>query len=306
MRNRIFLIFLLTFLLVGLLNARPRKSRTDEPESLTSVLEGLSHTSPAVWPQGMPFAFLSAKAGLNLIPEEPDAVADTLPRYGSVWHYDSMVSEEDWMGRQLLQLRFLSPDGRAYRYSTGRPFDSMADTTFIPALVSLYPLGLIQRTDSLLRARTFYILYNDDRVFYEDDSLSSVHPKFVPVVIDSVGMGNELAPLCVYFSTGNVRGHFYTSLPESRQVATSTVITRFLSASDPSLTYPNITPEVWAKIKLSQVVVDMTAEEVRLAWGRPSRIESVPSRNGLIEMWFYSNNRVLQMWDGRLNKIGIL
>jgi len=45
---------------------------------------------------------------------------------------------------------------------------------------------------------------------------------------------------------------------------------------------------------------------VRLSWGRPSRVERGGARNGVIEFWYYSNNRILQFWDGRLNKIGIL
>lgn len=307
--NRFLLIFVFFIVASFSLEGRTRKQADGAPSTVEQLLSGLEHTSPAEWHQGMPFVFLDDRIGLSLIPEAPLASSDTMSMRGSVWTYDSMVAEEDWMGQQLLQLRFLSPQGRAYRYSTGRPMSAMTDTTFHPALEALYPAELIAKTDSILRARTLYILYNDERVFYTlpSDSVHVVHPKFVPVRIDSVCMGNILSPLRICFSSADsLQGHFFASLPGSRQVATSTPVTRFLSIVDPYVAHPDITPAIWAKIQYSQVQVDMTAEEVRLSWGRPSRVERLNSRNGMIELWYYSNNRILQIWDGRLNKIGIL
>lgn len=306
--SRHLLSLLVSLLLVSSTFGRTRRPVDAQPLTVESLLSGLRHTSPATWHRGMPFAFIADAVGLSLVPEAPLAAADTLPLHGSRWTYDSMVSDEDWMGQQLLQLRFLSPQGRAYRYSTGRPLSSMADTSYLPAIEPLYPLDLIVRCDSLLSSRTLYILCNDERVIYPADSLpgATVHPKYVPVTVDSVRVGHVLAPLCVYFSSGSERGYFFTSLPGSRQVATSTPVTRFLSLTDPYLAHPDITPEVWSRIQHSQVAVDMTAEEVRLSWGRPSRVERGPSRSGIVELWFYSNNRVLQLWDGRLSQIGIL
>lgn len=304
-----FYLVLLFMLTLSSLFARSRRQSVAEPDrSVIEQLSELHHPSPAAWPKGMPFVFVSDRIGLSLVPESPLESADTVSMYGTRWYYDSMVAEEDWMGQQLLQLRFLSPEGRAYRYNTGRPMTSVADTAYMPAVESLYPECLRRQCDSLLFARTLYILYNDDRVHYLSDSVpgASLHQKFISVSIDSVGLGNPLAPLCVYFSIGEERGYFFTSLPGDRQVATSTPINRFLSDTDPYLLHPDITPEIWSKIQYSQVQIDMTAEEVRLSWGRPSRMERGNSRNGQVEYWYYSNNRVLQLWDGRVNKIGIL
>lgn len=276
--------------------------------TVETLVSDLVETSPAQWHQGMPFVFIGDRIGFSLSPEVPLPASDTISYYGSRWYYDSMVAEEDWMGQQVLQLRFISPDGRAYRYNTGRPMASMTDTTYHPALGSLYPELLVNRADSVFRARTLYILYNDERVIYPSDSIpgSTVHPKFVPVRIDSISIGNELSPLCVYFSTDKITGHFFTSLPGSRHNATSTSLNRFLSMVDPYQVHPDITPQIWEHIQFSRVIPDMTAEEVRLSWGRPSRVERAAARNGMIELWYYSHNRVLQIWDGRLNKIGML
>lgn len=308
MKHLRYSILLVLFLLPMLVLARTRKSDEGEPKTVAELLDGLSLPSPALWHQGMPFIFLNERIGLSLTPEVPSEASDTVNVRGTRWFYDSMVSEEDWMGRQLMQLRFISPDGRAYRYSTGREMTAMEDTTYHPALAIMYPENLIQETDSLLRARTFYILYNDERIFYPADSLPGVeaHQKFVPISIDSVSYGTETAPLRVSFTKGDEKGYFLASLPGSRQNATSTPLTRYLSMTDPYEQHPDITPEIWSKIQYSQVQVDMTSEEVRLSWGRPSRVERGGARNGVIEFWYYSNNRILQFWDGRLNKIGIL
>lgn len=305
---RIYIYLLLLALSVGMFEtafAKPKK-RVATP-TVEQLLQGIAETSPAKWPQGMPFIYLNDRIDMTLTPEQPLEEADTLPQKGSIWHYDSMVSEEDWMGQELLQLRFISPQGRAYRYSTGRPMSAVSDTTYRPVISCIYPQQLIQNINEVFHARTLYILINDDRLTYPADTVADQrHEKFVPVTIDSVCYGTEVAPIRFCFHNGNEEGWADTSLPNARELSTTTPVSRFFSTEDPYLQHPDITPEIWAKIRWSQVQLDMTTEEVRLSWGRPSKIEKGASRSGMIEYWYYSNNRILQFWDGRLNKMGIL
>lgn len=304
--------FALSFVLLMplLLFAKPRKESTETIEDILPVAS--QWLSPSGWQQGMPFVFLRDDIGMSLTPEVPESFKDTLAVKGGIWHYDSMVSEEDWMGQELLQLRFLSPTGKAYRFSTGRPMSSALDPNYQPVIGCLYPLQLIQQVDSVLRAQTLYILLNDERVQYMADTVVGLkHEKFVPVVIDSVTSGNELAPVAVHFHRekpdgGSEAGSFLASLPGSRETGTSTSLSRFLSLSDPYLLHPDIEPAIWNLIKQNSVRLDMTAEEVRLALGRPLKVEKGASRTGMVELWFYGNNQVLQIWDGRLYKVGIL
>ncbi len=294
------LVLIITLPLV----AKPKKNVEPTVEQL---LQGLGETAPARWPQGMPFIYLNDRVDMTLMPEVPLVEADTLPQKGTVWYYDSMVSEEDWMGQELLQLRFLSPQGRAYRFSTGRPMTAVSDTTYRPVITCMYPQQLIEKIDEIFRARTLYILINDDRLTYPADTVSDQrHEKFVPVMIDSVCYGTEIAPLRFCFHNGEEAGWADTSLPSARELSVAMPIGRFFSTTDPYLLHPDITPEIWQKIQWSQVQLDMTAEEVRLSWGRPSKVERGASRSGMMELWYYSNNRILQFWDGRLSKMGIL
>ncbi len=304
----IIFLFLLPFVLMG------RNKKEQEASSLNDLLPApTEELSPSGWHKGKPFVLLREEVGLTLTPEIPTARTDSLCGRGSVWFYDSMVSEEDWMGQQLLQLRFISPIGTAYRFSTGQPMSAMTDSEYQPVIGSLYPLQLIQKVDSALRARSLYILIMDERVRYQSDTVVGIaHEKYVPVIVDSVACGNELAPLAVYFhredDSGTIieKGSFFASLPGSREVGTSTALDRYLALTDPYMLHPDITPEIWKLIKRGSVQLDMTTEEVRLSWGRPSKVEKGASRTGMIELWYYSNNRILQFWDGRLHKMGIL
>lgn len=307
--NKIVIVLLM--LVVGIceggfsLYAKPKK-QLKQP-NVEQLLQEVRESSPSQWPQGMSFVYLNERIDMTLSPEIPMEEYDTIMQKGSIWHYDSMVSEEDWMGQELLQLRFISPQGRAYRYSTGRPMTVVSDTTYHPILSCMYPQELIKKTDDIFRARTLYILINDDRLVYPADTVSDQrHEKFVPVKIDSVCFGTEIAPIRFCFHNGEEAGWADTVLPSKRELTAAMPISRFFSTEDPYVQHPDITPEIWSKIRMSQVQLDMTTEEVRLSWGRPSKVDKGASRSGMVEYWYYSNNRILQFWDGRLSKMGIL
>lgn len=292
-------------LMVTSVDAKSKKRLASS--NVDDLLKDVTAAAPAFWAQGMPFIYLNDHIDLTLVPEVPSAEFDTIPQKGSIWFYDSMVGEENWMGQELLQLRFISPQGRAYRFNTGRPMSTVSDTTYHPVISCIYPEHIIKEVDSIFRARTLFILLNDDRLTYPADTVSGQkHEKFVTVIVDSVSYGTEVSPIRFYFHSKSESGWADTSLPDMRELASSTPISKFFSTVDPYLQHLDITPEIWEKIRWSQVQLDMTTEEVRLSWGRPTKIERAPSRSGMIELWYYSNNRVLQFWDGRLNKIGIL
>ena len=126
----------------------------------------------------------------------------------------------------------------------------------------------------------------------------------MPVHIDSVTVGRQTAPLQIWFRhpSGAVASIF-TSLPDSREEATSTPVQRFFSTTDPYRKYPDITARVWKLIQSNQVQIDMTLEEVRLSWGRPQRFERYETKGGMVECWHYAGRRVLEFVDGRLRRM---
>lgn len=304
---RTLCIFLFLLLVPSVSLAKGKMSKSVAPPTVEQMSAAIRVEAPVSWVKGKPFVCLEGQVNLTLHPEEgadQDSIC-FLP--GAIWHFDAMVSEEDWMGRQLLQLRFASPDGHFYRFDTGRTLEAMTDTAYHPVMDGLFPLEMIQKADSMFRARTLYLNINDERVVYCSTCLSDssfVPMKYVPVHIDSIGFGNVVGPLKVWFSSEGSSGWFFTSLSDSREASTSTPIHRFLSVNDIRLEYPNIADNTWQRLQRSDFAIDMTMEEVRLSIGRPLRFERVTTRLGLIERWFYPNSRVLEFLDGRLSRVG--
>lgn len=291
----LMLLVLLTLLPLEAWAAKRGKTKTVET-SIVTLLDVATERSPFFWTQGRSFVYLGDRLSPMLQPETPLSAVDTTGLHGGVWKFDAIVSEEDWMGQQKMQLRFVSPWGRKFRFGTEQVLTQQIDTAFHPVLGFLQPLDMVHKVDSVLRARTLFILINDDRIIGCDEKTLQ---KFVPVMIDSVTVGTELAPLRVWFSEDDVHASFFTSLPESREKNTSTTIDRFLSVSDPYLLHSNITKAVWRLIQQSRIQEGMTTEEVRLAMGRPLRFERFNAKSGAVERWYYANGRILEFWDGR-------
>lgn len=300
--HKVLSLICLLLCIVGNISAQNTSSNHTTPATMEHLLEAISVQPPSLWHQGMAFVYLNETVNMLLVPEEAEAHVDTVNYRGSIWTFDAVLSEEDWMGRQTMALRFLSPLGKAYRFSTDRLMSQVNDTSYIPAIPGLYSKQVIDQVNEILSSRTLYILVNDDRI---SDGDSARFDKFVPILVDSITYGTELAPLEVrYTYEDGTKAFIRTSLPGTRENATSTVITRLFSTADPYLKYPNITRETWERIKRNEVSIDMTREECRLALGKPSRFETINSRSGPIERWFYPGSRVYEFWDGRLTRVG--
>ena len=206
--------------------------------------------------------------------------------------------EENWLGQPQVWLQFLSPSGERYRYETGRDETALTDTAWHPQIPGLLPLSVVSQTDSILRGRDLYIRVDDERILAAD-SLSQEAPsrKFCKVHVDSVTFGTDESPLRVWFSRDSLRYYFLSALPGS---ATAPSIGRFFSTADPRPDYPNISDRRWEMICSRQLEPDMTAEEVRLSWGRPYRYERTVTTAGPTEVWYYRNGARLLLINGRL------
>ena len=297
--RKALLLFLL-LLMPGWLSARRKAKETPQP-TVETLLQGVQLEAPCMWNRGMTFVHLGQNLDPALRPQVPDLAYDTLNYDHTLWTFDGILGEEDWMGRQCMHLLFKSPQGRVYQFSTGRVMSQVNDTTYHPALNLLCALDPVKECDRRLRGKQFYLLINDERLLTAD---SLQLTKFVPVRIDSVTVGTEVSPLRIWITHPSGTGaSVLTSLPDSRENMTSTPVQRYFSFADPYLKYPNITREVWSLISNNQVRIDMTLEEVRLSWGRPQRFEHYETKGGIIERWHYANRRVLEFVDGRVRRM---
>lgn len=301
-RKCLLLLICLLLLLPAPASAKRRK-KAPEP-TVEEMLQGIRLQSPALWNQGMEFVYLPERINASMVAENPSEVPDTAALYANtLWTFQGIVSEEDWMGQQIMHLRFRNPKGSIFRLATGRTLSQLNDTAYHPALPGLLALEPIVQCNERLQGKTFYLMLNDERILAPDTVRLE---KFLPVVIDSVTVGTELAPLRVWFTHPKQgRASLLTSLPDSRETSTSTPIQRFFSATDPYRKYPDIKPEIWELICQNMVRQGMSLEECRLALGRPQRYERYPSKVGFVERWHYSDRKVLEFVDGHLLRIAI-
>ena len=302
-------IYALTF--ISMLILSPMQNAYSVPhatvESWEKLLSGIEDQSPVNWEKGKKFVYMDEQLHILIQPEEAMEHDKKHDYRGSVWYYDAMVLEENWLGMQELSLRFLSSEGEKYRFDTGRSSEVLSDTAYRATLPGFYSLEIIERLDSILRGRQLYLLVNDAspiELFPADSTRNATQEKFMPVTIDSVSYGKEMAPLRVYYSHSRGSASVMTALPHSKEATSVMSLERLFAFENPRQKYPNITSEVWHKICLSEVVFDMTAEEVRLSVGRPMQVERMNTHGGVLEVWVYRSGLAVQLLDGRVRRTG--
>lgn len=286
------------------------KAYSAHPATITSwenLLSGIEEQALVNWEKGKAFVYMDEQLHILIQPEETMENDKKRDYRGSVWHYDAMVLEENWLGLQELSLRFLSPDGEKFRFDTGRSSEVISDTTYRVTLPGFYSLEIIESLDSILRGCQLYLLVNDaspTELLTSDTTRKVTQEKFMPVTIDSVSYGKEMAPIRVYYSHSQGSASVMTALPHSKESASVMSLERLFAFENPRQKYPNITSEVWNNICLSEVVFDMTAEEVRLSVGRPMQVERMNTHGGVWEVWVYRSGLAVQLLDGRVRRTG--
>lgn len=283
--------------------AFPARAQTAEPPTMDDLLAGLRAEPLAQWYSGKPFVHFAAQPNLLLV-AETQAQPDTTDYAESLWRFDAVVTEDNWLGQPASSLRFIAPDGRAYRFELPDGRDVMGDTSYCPIVGGLYSWDLVMQMDSLLRARTLYILIYDDRISPADSAAASaLTEKYVPVVIDSVRCGTETNPFRIHYSRRGHSASLCACLPATERTSMGSPLTKLFSPINPRTRYPDTTDECWQAICEGRLRQGMTAQEVRAAWGRPEHFERHITYSGILERWFYRNGRVLELWDNVLQSV---
>lgn len=296
-----YILFLLLFSLAW------RDVFAKEDKSLNSLFKGIVETPLVNWQTGDEFVYMNNKINLLMVPEQKSEGLDSLNYRGSIWYYDSIIAEENWLGQKQFSLRFISSDNKAFRFDIGPSFESLSDTTYCPVLPGFYNMDIIRSVDKALRGQQLYILVNDKSsiALLTSDSIREItREKFIPVHIDSVSYGIEMAPLQVYYSRQGLQASVCCALSGSREAISAVTIDRIFSIYDPKIKHPEITDKVWKNICLSEVLVDMTSAEVRLSMGKPVEVDRINTSNGVLEYWLYQSGLVVELLDGRVRRTG--
>lgn len=195
-------------------------------------------------------------------------------------------------GDSLYEIRFTDPAGRKDYFMRVNSLQSVE----VPFAIEM---NLVNEADRLLRGRTLFVV---TPMWYDSIGAHTVSGgrRHIAVHVDSVMPGNAVFPALVVFTPSDEARQYalYMSVG-ARSNATRNFHTLF-SFTDPRLEYPAISPEVWEKITRSQVQLEMTADECRLALGAPRLIRQLPTTAGMVEQWVYDDGKYLMFEDGFL------
>lgn len=70
-----------------------------------------------------------------------------------------------------------------------------------------------------------------------------------------------------------------------------------------SQAFVNHQKDVEAAIAAKKVIIGMTTEEVRKAWGKPRNIDRTSTANHEGQHWFYGEGTLLVFFDGKVHSI---
>lgn len=155
----------------------------------------------------------------------------------------------------------------------------------------------------LLVGKELYILKNKWR--NHTNRYTFNNPKYVKVIIDSVGLGNQNGPSKIYFSHNEIWGFENISLSginKDSDVSAST-FSEYFSFKNPKDQYPDISEIIWKEIQNNNVVIGMNMDECELSWGKPKYKNSSTTVHGTITIWTYGLSSALYFKEGILYQI---
>lgn len=276
-----------------------KMSKSERKETMPTAEENfvssLKSESLGSWRRGKRFVVVDDKAALIL--EMPVVMhADSLR--GHILRFDGIESRQTPGGEDASVIRFLD-GGRAVRYNTGRKAKDSEQGISGLDIPMVVDLDMVALADSLLRQRQFWIR---TQLWYDKEGHSMNGRKFVPVTIERVRAGNKVFPLLVDFvdDKGTNASIFMNVRASDGLGAESRTFPTLFYMTDPKLSYPSVTPEVWSCIQQGKVEQGMTKEECKLALGNPSEVDGGHTWSNLIDIWRYKDGTFLQFENGLL------
>lgn len=297
----------LTLLIVSLLLFSPifaQKKRAKQKESKSNeelfFETNFKLITPSKWAPGERFIYVNEKLNITLRAEDPSSgVPEDFSN--QLFIFESFKEQTDWMGNSTLNLCFKNRE-KNYLFETGRSLQQFSDTTYNPLIPGLIWLREIELADSILKNKQLYILTNEWFTTIPHEAVSTY--RYAPVTITKVVPGNEHIPVRIYFKD-NKENEFslLTSLSGTLNSSSRVSFDKVFSFSDPRPTYKEARDEFWEAITYGKVEKGMNHYEVRLAVGRPSDINRIPTYSGLKEQWSYNNGMMIYFEDGLVTNL---
>lgn len=278
----------------GISKAEVKRQNSTSASHEQELIRHVTHQPFADWISGKEFIVTDPKIAMVLNPSDVSSRLQS----GDIIRFRGMTSQLTVMGDSVADLRFEEPSGHVLSYRSEITPGAMraAEAVFIPFSVER---SMVQTADSLLRGQKLYILTSHRRS--ADGRADTAGRKFVSVNVDSVVAGDSAFPLRIVFTDDS--GTTYSTFIDADSPAhTSRAFYRLFSFSDPRRNYPKITDEVWEHITRSEVAVDMSRTECRLAIGNPAEIDRSLGSGNMGERWTYDDGTILLFVDGFLSR----
>lgn len=204
----------------------------------------------------------------------------------------------------------IGPDGRKQTivvfYRNGDQFEFSSSgvaksdngimSDMIPGVIDL---DMIDASRAKLVNKTLWTLSR----MWEDEKGGRLEGlKYDKVKITSVDAGSMVFPIKVGFVADDGREGFY-HLNFGNSGKDSHSFANMFTMSDQRKHYQSISDNVWEKICRGEVAVGMTKDEVKLAKGNPSEVNTGHDYSRALLLWGYPDGSVLYFEDGILTGI---
>lgn len=207
--------------------------------------------------------------------------------------------EENIFGDKAVVYLLFECEGNRYSYYTGKSWQEIADTDYLPLIPSLVDADEVAVARSLFEGKTLYILTNQ---WYNESGEPIPGRHYVPVQITAVEPGNNVLPLALLFvDEKNTHARVYISTKSSLHTQLLS-FDRLFSYDNPRKAHSDISDEIWAAITEGRLLKGMTKNECRLSIGTPAEIKKIPTYSGLKEQWLYNSGTYLFFSDGILEE----
>lgn len=273
--------------------------RTTQPSAEETLIATVRGVPLSAWKQGRTFTASSSRVRLIFDPAEAALLPDSAFREGAKLVFEGLELTPTAYGHDEVVLLF-SLSGHTLRYPTGRRPEEATDEVISTQLPMLTDDSTVARADSLLRDRKFY---TRTQLWYDSLGNRTEGRKFVPVRIEGVEVASGNFPMRVLFRSlekdapAALRSMYMTI---GAGGADSRSFPSLFTIDNPRRHFASTSDDNWNLICSGAVREGMTKEECRLSLGNPEETAGGQDRMKTIEIWRYSDGRVLRFEDGLL------
>jgi hypothetical protein len=199
-------------------------------------------------------------------------------------------------------------DSSLFEFEFAGDTTELRQATVFNQIDHLVYLDEVDKCKELLLGKTIYVLtgiwlreFEPGRSGYDYNQ-----PKYVPVRVTKVGLGNPDAPVRIVFKADGVEEAFLDTRLSGVNQGSAALGINFddaFSTIDPRLMYPKISKATWKLISSGDVKIGMTGQECLLSWGQPTDVNETTVRKGTYEQWVYGESTYLYFMNGRLTSI---